>query len=91
MIESGYNEIVVRFMAGDDACKLVKVAWIKLKYIFIIIKNYSMYNTIDMLFQFTNKGSFWLDPSKLLNIEDSETWRDILKNYCTIIDILLQK
>ena len=56
MIESGYNgffeiikywrfwdleRLVVTFMVGDDVCKLVKVAWIKLKYIFIIIKNYS--------------------------------------------------
>lgn len=33
-----------------------------------------MYDTIDIAVQFTNKeGSFWLDPSKLLNIEDSET------------------
>ena len=47
---------------------------------FIVKLLFGVYDTIVryvIAVQFTNKeGSFWLNPSKLLNIENSETLRD---------------
>lgn len=67
------------------------VAWVELKYTFIIVKNYSAYDRYVIAVRFTNKrGSFWSNPddgSFEIGISKIPRLRDTLKDYwvCNIL------